>query len=179
MASLSWFLIITAIVGPPGGKSHLGSQGIIGGGGVYTGGIRAGSDGQGNVADDAYRSYYTRIVSEVGVGPSLTDPWVVREIDIAAAEWDWDSADITADGDDVLADGVDGGHQMSTILTVADREGDGGDARGGHGGRGRKVEWDGRVKTVVTGDLVPEGQSLVSADLLLTIFSGSTGVSGT
>ncbi|CAM9154468.1 unnamed protein product, partial [Laminaria digitata] len=82
LAGLFWFLVITTLAGPPGG--HPGADGGgRGSGGLSLGGTDKGGDGAGG----DYQSYYTRIRGEVGVGPSLSDPWRVREIQIAVAEW--------------------------------------------------------------------------------------------
>lgn len=147
LAGLFWFLVITAVVGPAGG----------GGGGKN--GAKDGDGGE--------RPYYRRIVGEVAVGPSLSDPWMVREIDIAAADWgsfhDGSSAD--GGGDGSSGSGGSGGARE-------------GGAIGSEAGGGRKRdEWDGRVNGVVTGELEPIGaKTRPKVDLLLTIFSGSTEV---
>lgn len=147
LAGLFWFLVITAVVGPAGGGNR--------------GGKRGGKNGA-NDNGDGERPYYRRIVGEVAVGPSLSDPWMVREIDIAAADW-WSFHDGSS------ADGGSG----------ADGSGATEDAIGGEEGGGRRRdEWDGRVNGVVTGELEPVGgaKTRPKVDLLLTIFSGSTEV---
>ena len=149
------------------------------------------------------------------MGPSLSDPWRVREIQIAVAEWGLgsDVPQLLDEGGDGGGGGLvggfgvggvgvgGGGGDMGGVISPIDRssgglplggggasgvDGVGGDdGRGGGQGRGKGAlteeggwEWDGRVNSVMTGELVPPGgKTRANADLLLTIFSGSTGVS--
>ena len=144
--ALLWFLAITAVVGPAGG----GRGRRRGGGGT---GKRGSGGGDGG---DGHPSYYRRITVEAAVGPSLSDPWKVREIDIAAADWgDYDGHGSSGGGGGMGENGA-----------------------GGEGGSGGWKEWDGQVNSVLTGELEPVGgaKTRPKVDLLLTIFSVSTEV---
>ena len=163
LAGLFWFLVITAVVGPAGG-----------GGGGGRGGERGGKNGA-KGSDGGERPYYRRIVGEVGVGPSLSDPWIVREIDIAAADWGSFHDGSSADGGGESGDSSGGG---GGGVGASEGAAIGSEAGGGGGGRKKRDEWDGIVNGVVTGELEPVGgaKTRPKVDLLLTIFSGSTEV---
>lgn len=154
LAGVFWFLLIAAVAGPPVGDGR--------------GAKARGNNGSGDRAGD--HSYYTRIVSEVGVGPSLSDPWVVREIELAAAEWGPGLGYGEVGVGLTASRGMAGSSGMRVPL-----EG-GGASAGEHQSR---WEWDERVNTMVIGDVVPEGTIRRHTDLLLTIFSGTTEVSTT
>lgn len=155
LVGFSWFLLITAVVGPAGGS------GGSGGGGVTAGGEK---DGAG--AAQSTPSYYRKIAGDNGVGPSLSDPWVVRDIEIAAADW-----------------GVSGGAPSQDDEEGGSRAAEGEAAAlvvGGGAAAGVGKGWDGRVNTIVTGELKPAGEAKTrpKVDLLLVIFSGTSEVRG-
>ncbi|CAM9480562.1 unnamed protein product [Pylaiella littoralis] len=170
--ALLWFLAITAVVGPAGGNGSLERGGTAGG--------KKGGDPGGDRDGDRHRSYYRRIVGEVAVGPSLSDPWKVREIDIAAADWGL-GGDGPSDGGGVGSGSGSGsgdsGDSGSGVSSSRDDAQGGGVRAGGSSERERGVEeWDGRVNGVITGALEPVGgaKTRPKVDLLLTIFSGRT-----
>lgn len=172
--ALLWFLAITAVVGPAGGNGSLERGGTAGG--------KKGGDPGGDRDGDRHRSYYRRIVGEVAVGPSLSDPWKVREIDIAAADWGL-GGDGPSDGGGVgsgSGSGSGGSGDSGSGVSSSRDDAQGGRVRaGGSSERERGVEeWDGRVNGVITGALEPVGgaKTRPKVDLLLTIFSGRTEV---
>lgn len=152
LAGIFWFLLIAAVAGPPEENSRIAKTG----------------ENSGSRDKAVHHSYYRRIVSEVGVGPSLSDPWVVKEIELAVAEWrpglNYGKTGVGLTG----SRGTAGASGMRVPL-----EGGGGSVGGEQSG----WEWDGRVNTMVIGDVVPKGTIRRHTDLLLTIFSGTTEVS--
>lgn len=151
LSGVFWFLLIAAIAGPPVGNGRSAKTG----------------ENAGRRDKAIHHSYYRRIVSEVGVGPSISDPWVVREIELAAAEWgpglDYGKVGVGLTG----SRGTVGASGMRVPL-------DGGGASVGE--EQSQWEWDGRVNTMVIGDVMPKGAIRRHTDLLLTIFSGTTEV---
>ncbi|CAM9097896.1 unnamed protein product, partial [Ascophyllum nodosum] len=163
LAGVFWFLVIFAVAGPPVvGETGLGKEGKdedsnYGGGGAS--------------GEDTSRtpSYYTRIVSEIGVGPSLSDPWVVREIDLAVAEWGLGLNSRPAAGVAMTSRSNGAGAGVLPRPQSGGAKGKGVDT-----GWRQEWEWDERVNGVVIGDVVPANTTRRHTDLLLTIFSGTT-----
>ena len=157
--------MIFAVAGPPVvGETGLGKEGKdedsnYGGGGAS--------------GEDTSRtpSYYTRIVSEIGVGPSLSDPWVVREIDLAVAEWGLGLNSRPAAGVAMTSRSNGAGAGVLPRPQSGGAKGKGVDT-----GWRQEWEWDERVNGVVIGDVVPANTTRRHTDLLLTIFSGTTEV---
>ncbi|CAN0264331.1 unnamed protein product [Ectocarpus sp. 12 AP-2014] len=167
LAAAFWFAVIVAVVGPATGRRSAGDNNK--GDDSANGGGRDGDKG----AVDVSRQYYRRIPGEFAVGPSQADPWMVRDIEIATAEWglegggggDASSEDDGRGGDAAEIDSTEGGEgEAAGSLGLGRRSGK----------RGR--EWDGRVNSVVLGELEPVGTAKTrpKVDLLLTIFSGTT-----
>lgn len=181
--ALLWFLVIKAVVGPAGGGgNHSGRGGGTKGGGADRGGVEDGGRRQ---------SYYRRIVGEVAVGPSLSDPWKVREIDIAAADWGLGGGDGPLDSGGGGGGSGDNGAGGSSGSSGSSRGGRGGGGAQGGGvevggrrkrergeGEGEEEREDVRVNRVITGALEPVGgaRTRTKVDLVLTIFSGPTEV---
>lgn len=159
LTSLLWFLTLTAWAGPPVS-------------------LPAG--------DHSSPSYYERIAGATGVGPSLRDPWVVREIDLAAADLWGQGSGGGSDTVGVVGGGVGGagdGAGAARLLGGGNVVGVATAEAGANRVQQREVAvaggmaWDGVVNEVMMGPLVDGNRTLPSADLLLTIFSGNTGVS--
>lgn len=169
--ALFWFLVITAVVGPAGGNSKS-KKGVNG--------DKKGGDPGGDKDSDRHRSYYRRIDGKVAVGPSLSDPWKVREISIAAADWGLGGSGPSDDG----GGGGSGGDVSDSGSSGSRSRGDAQGRRVKAGGGNKREEeeeeeeWDGRVNSVITGALEPVGRAKTrpKVDLLLTIFSGTTEV---
>lgn len=162
LAGAFWFAVIVAVAGPAtGGGAAAGDNnnndddnGANGGGGD--------GDKDAAAAATVSRSYYRRIPGEFAVGPSLEDPWKVRDIEIAAADWGLEgSSDDAAE-----IDSTEGGEDEAESLGLGRRSAK------------RGAEWDGRVNSIVMGELEPVGTAKTrpKVDLLLTIFSGTTEV---
>lgn len=147
-----WFVVITASAGPPEPREAPRNGGNSGG----------------------PSSYYQRISGAVGIGPSIDDPWVVREIEIAAAGWHIKTGRL---GRGIGGNDAGGGVGDGGMLSYKNVDGvlvgsDGEVQREGVGG------WDGEVNRIVTGPLVANNATLPNTDLLLTIFSGNSKVRG-
>lgn len=156
LVALLWFLVITAVAGPAGGTGGGGTGGTVG----------SANGGEIDGAGPRTPSYYRKISGEVGVGPSLDDPWVVRDIEIAAADWGLGGNGASDDEDSGVATGVALARGVEGTLVVG---------TGIPGGR--REEWDGRVNSIVTGELQPVGaRTRPKVDLLLVIFSGTSEV---
>ncbi|CAM9135253.1 unnamed protein product [Ectocarpus sp. 6 AP-2014] len=166
LATAFWFSVIVAVAGPATGGRAAGDNNK--GDDNANGSGRDGDKG----AADVSRSYYRRIPGEFAVGPSLGDPWMVRDIEIATADWgleggggDASSEDDGRGGDAAGKDSTEGGEgEAAGSLGLGRRSGK------------RGTEWDGRVSSVVMGELEPVGTAKTrpKVDLLLTIFSGTT-----
>ncbi|CAM9650364.1 unnamed protein product [Ectocarpus fasciculatus] len=164
LAAAFWFAVIVAVAGP-----------ATGGGGAAGDNNKEGASAKGSGGDgdkDAAgvsRSYYRRVPGESAVGPSLADPWMVRDIEIAAADWGLEGGGGGGDAsseDDVGGDAaeIDSMQGVAGSLGLERRSGK------------RGTEWDGRVNSIVMGELEPVGTAKTrpKVDLLLTIFSGTT-----
>ncbi|CAM9628784.1 unnamed protein product, partial [Hapterophycus canaliculatus] len=166
LVALASFLAITAVAGPAVGGVGVGGSGTAGG--ANGGGGGGEKDGTGHRTP----SYYRKIAGQVGVGPSMSDPWVVRDIEIAAA--DWGLAGVPAL--EKSGSGESGGNGAAKRVVLVGDGVEGPLAVGAAASGAEREKWDGRVNTIVTGDLQPVGgaKTRPKVDLLLVIFSGTS-----
>lgn len=145
-----WFLLITALVGAPGNSSA-------------------------NLAESEGQPEYYKRVSGVGVGPSLYDRWLVRDIKLAIT--DWDGGDL-AGGEGKF--GAQRGGAKDGAVAKRIRQGGRAKSEGDTTDRWSSQvpsRSDVRVNRIATGPLVAENTTRTKTDLLITIFSGTTRVS--
>lgn len=146
IAALLWFLLIIALAGPPG---------------------RPKGSKRGN---EAYPQYYRRI-SGIGVGPSLSDPWIVDEIRLAGSGWDLRG--LTDVGGGTMLRETRGSMTWEGVNSVRGMKGNETNSESTLSPSG----WDVRANRIETGPLAMDNDSLPKADLLITIFSGTQPVS--
>lgn len=128
-------------------------------------------------------TYFHRLSAAAGVGPSLGDPWVVRDIYLAAADWQGprvDPGDVMSLGARAGGGGVRGRGGGAGLLwgnavgaAAVEKGVLDGVQRQQPAAAAAVADWDEAVNGVFAGPLAANNETLVHADLLLTIFSGT------